>query len=157
MSKNALLMIVIVLLIAVIVLAIIFFGNKEQKEETGEPTQSEEEANLEEINVANEIYGVSGEIKTVEGDVITIKALIPVASDEEAAMATLKVKVTDSTEIVKLQIPEGGDEFSVPEKVALSLEDLKTGDKIDIIAAENIAESVKNQTEFTAGTINVVE
>ena len=143
----------IVLVIALIVLIIIFGGIEKEGEET---------SNLKDVDIAEQIYGFSVEIKEIKGKTLTLEAWIPMADEEaEPIKTTVKAVVTDNTKIVKLKfpenIPEDSEEPVYPEETKMSFDDLKVGEKIDIGTADNISENIKNGTEFEIKHIFIIE
>lgn len=112
--------------------------------------------------IAEEIYGLSGEIKEIEDGFVLVEARILLADPgEEPIKELVKVAVTDETKIFELKFPgeisEGSTEPVFPEEIRISFNDLKVGDKIDIETTENISENIKNKTEIVVSIINVVE
>lgn len=157
MKDKIPLIIVIVIVVAIIVLAIIFGAKKEGEE--GKPET--EWPSLEGVEIAEEIYGVSGEIKEVQDKTLLIEAKVLMANpEEEPATAMVKAKVTDLTRIAKLkfpEIPEGSTEPVYPEETKMSFEELKVGDQVDVSTIENISEDIKNGTEFITNDVFIVE
>jgi len=156
MKDKIPLIIIIVIVVAIVVLAIVFGGKKE-----GEEGLPEIEGLPEGVEIAEEIYGFSGEIKEIQDKTLLIQAKILMANPEEEATETMvKAKVTDKTRIAKLkfpEIPEGSTEPVYPKETEMSFEELKVGDKVDISTIENISENIKNGTEFIVNDVFIIE
>lgn len=154
---NIPLIVVIVIVVVIVVLAIVFGGKKGGEEGTTPEGPTIEEG----IEIAEEIYGVSGEIKEIKGKTLIVEAWIPLADLEaEPVKAIVKGVVTDETEIVKLKFPEITEETEepvFPEETEMSFDELKVGERIDIATVENISENIKKGTEFTINDIFIVE
>lgn len=153
---------IVIVMAALIILAIALVTcKKESGPETEGPATEGPVA--EEVAIAEEIYGISGEIKEVYLDrILSVEANILLADPmKEPIKQMVKIKVTDQTKILKLkfpeEIPEGSTEPIIPEETEISFDDLKVGDKIDIETINNISENIKNKTEIIASVINVVE
>lgn len=162
-ERISLVIAIIIVMVALVVLAVVFniFEKEEGKPETGEP-ETEGPA-VEEVAIAEEIYGISGEIKEVYLDrILSVEANILLADPiKEPIKEMVRIKVTDQTKILKLkfpeEIPEGSTEPIIPEETEISFDDLKVGDKIDIETINNISENIKNKIEIIASVINIVE
>lgn len=159
MGSKIPLIIAIILVVAVVVLVIIFGPEKEGKEGV---TPEEEGPTIEEgVEIAEEIYGVSGEIKEIKGKTLMVEAWIPLADVEaQPVKAIVKGVVTDETGIVKLKFPEITEETEepvFPEETEMSFDELKVGERIDIATVDNISENIKNGTEFNISDIFIVE
>ncbi len=156
MKDKIPLIIILVIVVAIIVLAIVFGSKKEGEEGTPETGGLPEG-----VEIAEEIYGFSGEIKEIQDKTLLIEAKILMANpEEEAVETTVKAKVTDLTRIAKLkfpEIPEGSTEPVYPEETEMSFEELKVGDHVDISTIENISENIKNGTEFVVNDVFIVE
>lgn len=155
-AKIFILIIAIVVVVAAVVLAIFIappkIGPGKNQKGAGEATK---------IEIAEEIYGFSAEIKKIEGKTLTLDASISLA-DATKTPTTISVRalVNDATKIVKLKFPtEIKDETKpvYPEETPLKFNDLKVGDKIDVAAAANISDNIKNSTEFTLTNIFIIE
>jgi len=125
------------------------------------PTQPEPE----------EIFSVSGEIKEIKDETLTVETTYyPVNPFEETKTETKTVRITEATEFVKQvqkspeELEKEGEAFrkameETPEaailppepfkELTISFSDLKVGDRITIEAEENI----KGKTEFGAKKI----
>lgn len=163
MAKKLLIIIVIVLIVALVVLAIVFISPKKEVEEVKE---AEEGVEPEEKSpaIAEEIYGLSGEIKEIKDKTLLVEVNIILADPmKEPIKQMVKIKVTDETRILKLkfpeEIPEGSIEPIFPEKTEISFNDLEVGDKIDIEIPDNVYEKIINKLEIVASTsiISVIE
>lgn len=156
-EKIPLVIAIVIVMAALIVLAIALATcKKESKPEAGGPAVEEE------VAIAEEIYGISGEIKEIRDEVLLMEANILLADPGKKPIKEMvRIKVTDQTKILKLkfpeEIPEGSIELIFPEETEISFNDLKVGDKIDIETADNVSENIKNKTEVIASIINVVE
>lgn len=158
MVKKLLIIIVIILIVALVVLAIVFISPKKEGEEV--VVVEEEEVELEEKGpaIAEEIYGLSGEIKEIYlNRILSVEAKILLADPQkEPIKQIVKIKITDETKILKLkfpeEIPEGSTEPIFPEKTEISFNDLKVGDKIDIEIPDNVYEKIINNLEIIAST-----
>lgn len=149
--------IAIVLIAAAAVLALVFVnGEKEEKEKAGP----------EEPIIADEIYGFSAEIKEIKGKTLVLEGWVPLANPEaEPLKTTLTAVVTNETEISKLKFPKetvGEDGKPIqPKRTAMSFSELKVGDKIEIGTtgdiADDLRESIVNQTEFTLKFLFIIE
>lgn len=170
MAKKLLIIIVIILIVALVVLAIVFISPKKEgeevKEEVEEVKEAEEGIEPEEKGpaIAEEIYGLSGEIKEIKDRTLLVEVNILLADPEkEPIKETVEIVVTDETKIFKLkfpeEIPEGSIEPIFPEKTEISFGDLKIGDKIDIEIPNNVYEKIINKLEIVASTsiISVIE
>lgn len=143
------LIVVIIIVVALVVIAIIF-GDvaKEGKQDLG--------------NISKQIYGFSAEIKSIKGKTLSLEAWIPMADVEQNPIkASIKAIATDNTKIVRLKfpanIPKDSKEPIYPEETKISFDDLKVGEKIDIGAADNISEKIKNKQEFEIKHIFIIE
>jgi heme/copper-type cytochrome/quinol oxidase subunit 2 len=161
-ERIPLIIAIVIVMAALIILAIALITcKKEGGPETEGPATEGPVA--EEVAIAEEIYGISGEIKEVYLDrILSVEANILLADPmKEPIKQMVKIKVTDQTKILKLkfpeEIPEGSTEPIIPEETEISFDDLKVGDKIDIETINNISENIKNKTEIIASVINVVE
>jgi hypothetical protein len=154
-SKIILLIIVVVIIIAAVVLAVVLTGKKG-------PGGEEEKPLIEEgVVIATEIYGFSAQITGIKDKTLSLDASILLADATQAPITVpIKVSVTDETKITKLEfpkdIPEGSTEPIYPKETALSLNDLKVGDKIHAVAVENVSEKIKSGTEFPIKEILMV-
>ena len=98
---------------------------------------------------SDEIYNYSGEITTIEGQIIDLG--ITTTNDQGVITKTLKVTTNDQTSFIKRgagYIPLPGQEIPTEE---ISLTDLKVGDNITVTAEENI----KDKLEFTATKVQL--
>ena len=155
-SKIILLIIVIVVIIAAVVLAVVLTGKKGPGGEEGKGKPIEEG-----VVIATEIYGFSAQITGIKDKTLSLDASILLADATQAPITVpIKVSVTDETKITKLEfptdIPEGSTEPIYPKETALSLNDLKVGDKIHAVALNNVSENIKNGTEFPLREILMV-
>lgn len=157
MGSKIPLIIAIILVVAVVVLVIIFGPEKEGEEATTPEGPTIEQG----VEIAEEIYGFSGEIKEIKDKTLFVEAWIPLADVEaEPVKAMVKGVVTDQTEIVKLKFPEveeDSEEPVFPEETEMSFDELKIGERIDIATIDNISENIKNNTEFNISDIFIVE
>jgi len=118
-----------------------------------------------------EIFSVSGEIKEIKDETLTVETTYyPVNPFEETKTETKTVRITEATEFVKQvqkspeELEKEGEAFrkameETPEaailppepfkELTISFSDLKVGDRITIEAEENI----KGKTEFGAKKI----
>lgn len=149
MAKQIPLIIAIIVVIILIVL-VIFLGGKK------EGTPGEAPPDTEEKTLPEEIYGLSGTITDIEENAILIDAII-IFTDGTQGRASRKVLIDENTEITKLIFPEVSpedrDKPIQPQEIKLNFSDLKTGDNIEATAKENL----RDKTEFTAESINVIE
>lgn len=155
-NKN-LLIILIVLIVVIIALAIIFSGKAPSQEtniEGGPENEEQEETNLEEVNVLNEIFAISGNVTEISENEITVYSLIPLEQDAEPVMKTLKIKINENTKITKIVTP---DETGQPKESEITINDLEIDDVLDITFDENVADSITNGQTLTAGTIYLSE
>lgn len=116
----------------------------------------------EEPIIAEEFYGLSAEIKGIEGKSLLVEANILLAdSTKEPAKKTIKIVATDETKILKLKFPEEIAEDSpepvFPETTEIEFDELKIGDRIDIESSSNISENIKNKADIVAEIINVLD
>jgi len=106
----------------------------------------------------NEVFLTSGEIKSIDKDIITLEInslqerMLPGVTPKKEIK---KVIVSSETEIIKIDfsalinpskskgLPSG------PQEIKIKLSDLKVGDKISVTAMENI----KNKESFNASKI----
>lgn len=157
MKNKILLIIVVVIVIAIVILAIIFVGKKGGSEGTSEA----EGTSLEGVEIAEEIYGFSAEIKEIKNKTLLLKAwvsLVDTKKDPVRPMVT--AIVNEQTKIVRLKLPEiieDNTEPIYPKETEMSFDELKVGDKIDIGTIENISEKIKNKTEFILSHIFIIE
>lgn len=111
--------------------------------------------------IAEEIYGLSGEIKEIKDKSLLVEANILLANPEEGSIKeTLKIVVTNETKILKLEFPEEIPEDSTeifPEEIEINFDNLKIGDKIDIETIDNVSRKIKDKIEIVAKSIKVVE
>lgn len=147
MEKQKKFIIIAVIVVIIIVLIIAFFLRKPK---------------VEEPVIAEEIYGLSGEIKEISSNTLLVEANILLADlSQEPIKKTIKVIVNNETDILSLkfpeQIPKGNDDPVFPEEKEIRFSDLSIGDKIDMLMTGNISENIKNKTEVIAKSINVVE
>ncbi len=147
--KNIWLLVVILMLMLGVVL--LFYANrfKLSVDEKG-PSQQ-----ISTDGTPKEVYNYNGEVVKIEDGIIIIKALKGanyLLSDKE-----LKVKVDDKTEFNKFVVPESipnlkpGQSGQYFERQPIELSDIQVGDKVTVIALENI----KDKTEFTAAMVEV--
>lgn len=159
MKKALPIIIVVIVIVVVVVLAIVLSGGK--KEETTEEGITEVLSSLEDVAIAKEIYGFSGTIKEIKDKTFVLEAWISMEDENAAPVKTMvKAVVTDQTEITKLkfpEVPEDSDEPVFPEETAMSFDELKVGDEIDIATVDNISENIKNKTEFDLKHIFIIE
>lgn len=155
-AKIFILIIIIVAVITAVVLAIVIappkIGPGKNQKGADETTK---------VEIAEEIYGFSAEVKKIENETLFLDASIPLA-DATKTPITISVRalVNDATKIVKLKFPtEIKDKTKpvYPEETPLKFNDLKVGDKIDVAAATNISDNIKNSTEFTLTNIFIIE
>lgn len=155
-AKIFILIIIIAVVIAAVVLAIVIvppkIGPDKNQKGAGETTK---------VEIAKEIYGFSAEIKKIEGKTLFLDASIPSAdATKTPTKISVRVLVNDATKIVKIKFPtEIKDKTKpvYPEETPLEFNDLKVGDKIDVAAATNISDNIKNSTEFTLTNIFLIE
>lgn len=143
--------IIIVLVAAAVVLVLVFNCGKKE----GEPK-------AESLDIIDEVYGLYGEIKEIQDKALIVEALILLKDGEkEPIKQEVKILINEETNILKLKFPEEIPEDSTkpiyPKETKISFDDLEVGDKIDIKMAENVAENIKNKTEFAVSIINVIE
>jgi hypothetical protein len=141
--------IVIIVVLFILVAAAVVLGIKNK----GKP---------EEPIIAEEFYGLSAEIKEIEGKILLAEANILLAdSTKEPIKKTIKIVVTDETKILKLKFPEEIPEDSLepvfPETTEIEFEELKVGDRIDVETSDNISENVKNEIDIIAEIINILD
>jgi len=171
MAKKLLIIIVIILIVALVVLAIVFInpkkeGEVEEVEEVEEAEEAEEKVEPEEKgpSITEEIYGLSGEIKEIKDRTLLVEVNILLTDPMKKPLRqTVKIVTTDETRILKLkfpeEIPEGSTEPIFPEKIEISFDDLKVGDKVDIEIPDNVYEKIINNLEIVASTsiISLIE
>lgn len=150
MTKKPFIIAIIILIIVLIVwVIIIVLSEKEIEPGTETPV------------IAEEIYGLSGEIKEIGDKTLLVEANILLANPEEGPIKeTLEIVVTDETKILKLEFPEKIPEDSTeifPEETEINFDNLKIGDKIDIETIDNVSGKIKDKIEIIAKSINVVE
>ena len=146
MPNKKTIIILMVLIVALVVFAIVFKIPKEKELEETNGIQ-ENEPKIEEMDLASEIYAVSGEITEIKDKGLRIKALIPLALEErEPILVTISITINENTKMIKIKSPEG----AMPEETDISLNDLEIGNIIDVGTNENISDKIKNNKEFTA-------
>lgn len=146
-TKTLFIVLIILLVIAVILAVISCFIKKPKSEE---------------VVIADKLRGFAGEIKEIQGRVLSVEAKIPLADPaEEPIKKIIKVVVADNAKILKLEFPEkitaGSTKPVFPKETEINFNELKVGDKIDARTKEYISEKIKNNEEILADTINVVE
>jgi len=166
-SSNTTTILVVVALVAIVLVAIGYYlssnkpaGDKSDKANLTNQEQAAANGN-EQPNpnqppapvVPSEVYSYVGEVTAVAGDTITVSAKPNV--NYLKVETALKVKADDNTQIISRTIPkvlpkEGGANLFKQENIKLS--DIKTGDQVTVVSAANI----KDQTEFTASRIEVL-
>jgi len=149
-------LIAIIVVIALVVLAIILVPNT--KLGRGPEIKI---TPLNDVSIAKEIYGFSGEIKVIKGKVLTLEASIPLA-DESAGLtkAIVKVAVNDQTKLTKMKFPaEIQDKTKpvFPEETTLNFSELKLGDKINVAFAENVSDKLKAGEQLIANDLFIIE
>ena len=123
-----------------------------------------EEALDEVVPAFPEITSISGQIKKIEGNVLTIDALPPIRrvapGNEPFKTELFKVRVTDKTSITQAQVQTTAQQttpaeeelidsnFVVEEKV-ISLSDLRVGDTVGVEADQDIT----NKKEFEVSKV----
>lgn len=147
--KNIWLLVVILMLMLGVVL--LFYANK-FKPGVDERVPFQQ---MSTDGLPKEVYNYNGEVIKIEDGVITIKALK--GANYLLNSKELKVKVDDKTEFNKFVVPESisnlkpGQSGQYFERRSIKLSDIKIGDKVTVIALENI----KDKTEFTAAIVEV--
>jgi uncharacterized membrane protein YdfJ with MMPL/SSD domain len=149
-------LIAIIVVIALVVLAIILVPNT--KLGRGPEIKI---TPLNDVSIAKEIYGFSGEIKVIKGKVLTLEASIPLA-DESAGLtkAIVKVAVNDQTKLVKMKFPAQPTEKNepvFPEETTLNFSELKLGDKVNVAFPENVSDKLKAGEQLIANDLFIVE
>ena len=147
-KTKTLLIILIIFAVAEVILATVSCPFKKPKPE--EPV------------IAENIRGFSGEIKEISGQTFLIEAKILLADPEKEPITKIvKVLVADNTKISKLEfpkeIPAGSTKPVFPKETEISFNDLKLGNKIDVVAGEDISGKIKNNEEILASIINIAE
>jgi hypothetical protein len=144
---------IIAIIIAIAILVGWLIVSEVIKRET--PPETKEPA------IAEEIYGLSGEIREIKDKTLLVEAKILLANPEEGPIKeTLKIVVANETKILKLEFPEEIPEDSTeifPEKTEINFDNLKIGDRIDIETIDNVSGKIKDKIEIVASIINVVE
>ncbi len=147
--KNIWLLLVILMLLLGIIL--LFYTYKFK-------TDNDEGKVLLQVNsdgLPQKVYSYSGKVLEVGNNLLVIKAL----KGENYLLADkeLQVKLNDKTQFNKLVIPKSipdlkpGESGQYFKRQPVKLSEIKVGDKVTVIALENI----KNKTEFTAAMVEV--
>jgi hypothetical protein len=148
-KKFFIIAIIILIIVLIVWVIIIVFGEKEVEPGTKTPV------------IAEEIYGLSGEIREIRDKTLLVEANILLANPEEGPIKeTLRIVVTNETKILKLEFPEEIPEDSTeifPEETEINFDNLKVGDKIDIETIDNVSGKIKDKIGIVAKSINVVE
>ncbi len=136
-------------------LGLLVYSYRINKRVTKQKTRQTAAVRLDSDGLPKEIYNYNGEVLKVDKGVITMMALKKanyLLKDKE-----LKVKTNDKTKFVKLSVPQSipdlkpGQSGQYFTRQSIKLNDIKVGDKVTVIALENI----KNKTEFTAAIVEV--
>jgi len=160
MKSKYLLIIGVIVVIIVVAVIILLIGPKTENSNVQENEISEDVVSPENIDIAEEIYGFSAEIKGIEGKTLTLESLIPLANEDEMPVKVMiKAVVDDNTTITKYvfskESSEDPDKAIDPEEIDLVFDDLKVGDKISTGTNENVSEKIKNQEEINMSYIFV--
>lgn len=147
MSKQKKNIIIVIIAVIVIIFVIAFFIKKPE---------------IEEPVIAEEIYGLSGEIKEISGNTLLVEANILLADLlQEPIKKMVKIVVNNETDILSLKFPEQVSKDSdgpvFPKETELRFSDLKIGDRINVEATDNVSRNIKNKTEIVAKNINIIE
>ena len=115
-------------------------------------------------SLPEETRSTYGKITKIEDKTLWIEAQIrvsqfPLPEGKDMEKQNMKVNVTDETKIVRIEtvepteIPLPSEEFLLEpfKEIILSFEDIKVGDNITVISAENI----KGKTEISASQIQI--
>lgn len=157
--KAKLPLIIVIVVVVILVVVAVILGNAKK---TGEEGTSGELTDLKSVELAQEIYGFSADIKAIKDKTLTLEAWVPLADETaEPVKGLIKARVTDNTKIVKLtfpeEIPTDTAEPIYPEEINMTFEELKVGDSIDIGTVDNVSENIKNGTEFLLSHIFIIE
>lgn len=164
------------LIIAVIAFAVgagagIWYGKSRGFEQGIVQGKQESEQTIKDLNAALDVFypplpedirSISGTIKAIEGSVISLEInslterILPIPG-KEPKKEIRKVAVGDKTELVKVDFsvplppPTPGGPAPVFPETKIKLSDLKAGDRVTVIAEENI----KTKQEFTGSKIQL--
>lgn len=150
--KHKNIWVLVIVLILMLGVVLLFYANKFNIQ----PEQVDlSKANVSQDGLPNEVYNYNGEVVKIEDNTIVIKAFR--AANYLLADKELRVKVDDKTEFSKLVVPKSipdlkpGQSGQYFERQPIKLSDIKVGDRVTVIALENI----KDKTEFTAAIVEV--
>lgn len=96
-----------------------------------------------------EVFSLNGKVVEIKDNILTIETTVqnPYVLPEEWKTKTVKVIVTNETDIGRWEIKEGK-----PLRIKLGLSDIKINTQISVSAKENI----KDKTEFEAKSIELM-
>lgn len=151
LSKKTLIIIVVVVVVLVVLITAFVVVFKKPK------TELEPEA----LEIAEDIPGLAGVIKEIRDRTLLVEANILLTDLEKKPIKQIvKMVVNDETKISKLEFPieiSAGSEPVSPKEIEISFNDLRIGDRINVLTVSNVSENIKNKTEFAVKAINVVE
>jgi len=149
-------LILIAVIIILLILAIILVPTK-KKEGEQEPIIT----SLKDVNIAQEIYGFSGQIKAIKDKVLVLEASILLAGETaELTKANVKIAIADQTKLTKMKFPKEPTEEDkpvFPEETPLNFSELKVEDRVNVVFIENVSDKLKAGEQLTAKGLFIIE
>ena len=109
-----------------------------------------------EITMPKAIFNLAGTIKKIEGNRITLKASVPYLDKQGKPAQKTEVRtalITPSTRFTSLIfVSQPNLKTKIPQETQISLEDLKIGDYIEVIAKQDISQ----EQEFEVSQIRIL-
>jgi len=108
------------------------------------------------ITMPKVIFNVAGTVEKIEGNRITLKASIPYLDEQGNPAQKTEVRtalITPSTKFTSLIfVSQPNLKTKIPQETQISLEDLKIGDYIEVIAKQDISQ----KQEFEVSQIRIL-